>query len=96
MLLLLLQPWHPCFITQASNGLMVSTWTFLGVSLRLYLVSALQQYLQDNIFDPLELNSMGFSVNSKDKKSFTTLYTSGALQHETERLLVRQESILLI
>jgi CubicO group peptidase (beta-lactamase class C family) len=42
------------------------------------------QYLQDNIFDPLELNSMGFSVNTKDKKSFTTLYTSGAFSRDGE------------
>lgn len=42
------------------------------------------QYLQDNIFDPLELSSMGFSVNTKDKKSFTTLYTSGAFSRDGE------------
>jgi len=42
------------------------------------------QYLQDNLFDPLELNSMGFSVNPKDKKSFTTLYTSGAFSQDGE------------
>ncbi|MDA9154202.1 beta-lactamase family protein [Gammaproteobacteria bacterium] len=42
------------------------------------------QYLQDNIFDPLELNSMGFSVHPGDKKSFTTLYTSGAFSRDGE------------
>jgi CubicO group peptidase (beta-lactamase class C family) len=42
------------------------------------------QYLQDNIFDPLKLSSMGFSVNAKDKKSFTTLYTSGAFSRDGE------------
>jgi CubicO group peptidase (beta-lactamase class C family) len=42
------------------------------------------EYLQDNIFDPLKLNSMGFSVNSKDKKSFTTLYTSGLYSMDGE------------
>ena len=33
------------------------------------------EYLQKNIFDPLGLKSIGFSVNESDKDSFTTLYT---------------------
>ena len=41
-------------------------------------------YLQKNIFDPLNLKSIGFSVNSKDKNSFTTLYTSGAFSRDGE------------
>ena len=42
------------------------------------------EYLQNNIFDPLKLNSMGFSLNSNDKKSFTTLYTSGLYSMDGE------------
>ena len=41
-------------------------------------------YLQKNIFDPLGLKSIGFSVNPKDKDSFTTLYTSGAFSRDGE------------
>src|SRR6056300_324805 len=41
-------------------------------------------YLQKNIFDPLELKSIGFSVNPQDKDSFTTLYTSGAFSRDGE------------
>ena len=42
------------------------------------------EYLQKNIFDPLELKSIGFSVNPQDKDSFTTLYTSGAFSRDGE------------
>ena len=42
------------------------------------------KYLQKNIFDPLELKSIGFSVNELDKDSFTTLYTSGAFSRDGE------------
>ena len=41
-------------------------------------------YLQKNIFDPLNLKSMGFSVHSSDRASFTTLYTSGAFSRDGE------------
>ena len=41
-------------------------------------------YLQKSIFDPLNLNSMGFSVSKEDQKSFTTLYTSGAFSRDGE------------
>ena len=42
------------------------------------------EYLQKNIFDPLDLKSIGFSVNPRDKDSFTTLYTSGAFSRDGE------------
>ena len=42
------------------------------------------QYLQENIFDPLKLNSMGFAVKAKDNNSFTTLYTSGLFSRDGE------------
>ena len=42
------------------------------------------EYLQKNIFDPLGLKSIGFSVNESDKDSFTTLYTSGAFSRDGE------------
>ena len=42
------------------------------------------EYLQKNIFDPLELKSIGFSVNELDRDSFTTLYTSGAFSRDGE------------
>ena len=42
------------------------------------------QYLQENIFDPLKLNSMGFAVKPKDNNSFTTLYTSGLFSRDGE------------
>tara|TARA_Y100001980_G_C14530578_1_gene306506 strand:- start:51 stop:1373 length:1323 start_codon:yes stop_codon:yes gene_type:complete len=42
------------------------------------------EYLQKNIFDPLGLNSIGFSVKESDKDSFTTLYTSGAFSRDGE------------
>ncbi|MFL2724096.1 MAG: serine hydrolase domain-containing protein [Gammaproteobacteria bacterium] len=42
------------------------------------------EYLQKNIFDPLELKSIGFSVNERDRDSFTTLYTSGAFSRDGE------------
>ena len=42
------------------------------------------EYLQKNIFDPLDLKSIGFSVNPQDKDSFTTLYTSGAFSRDGE------------
>ncbi|MDA9307600.1 beta-lactamase family protein [Gammaproteobacteria bacterium] len=42
------------------------------------------QYLQENIFDPLKLNSMGFDVKPKDNNSFTTLYTSGLFSRDGE------------
>jgi len=41
-------------------------------------------YLQKNIFDPLELKSIGFSVNQADRGSFTTLYTSGLFSRDGE------------
>jgi len=41
-------------------------------------------YLQKNIFKPLGLKSIGFSVNPKDKGSFTTLYTSGLYSRDGE------------
>jgi len=41
-------------------------------------------YLQKNIFDPLNLKSMGFSVQPSDRASFTTLYTSGAFSRDGE------------
>ena len=43
-----------------------------------------EKYLQKNIFDPLNLKSIGFSVNEPDKDSFTTLYTSGAFSRDGE------------
>ena len=42
------------------------------------------EYLQKNIFEPLKLNSIGFQVAESDKKSFTTLYTSGAYSRDGE------------
>ena len=42
------------------------------------------EYLQKNIFDPLDLKSIGFSVNPQDIDSFTTLYTSGAFSRDGE------------
>ena len=42
------------------------------------------QYLQENIFDPLKLNSMGFAVKAKDNNYFTTLYTSGLFSRDGE------------
>ena len=42
------------------------------------------EYLQKNIFDPMGLNSIGFSVNKNDEDSFTTLYTSGAFSRDGE------------
>ena len=42
------------------------------------------EYLQKNIFDPLNLKSIGFAVNPNDKDSFTTLYTSGAFSRDGE------------
>ena len=42
------------------------------------------EYLRKNIFDPLELKSIGFSVNELDRDSFTTLYTSGAFSRDGE------------
>ena len=42
------------------------------------------EYLQKNIFDPLDLKSIGFSVNPQDKDLFTTLYTSGAFSRDGE------------
>ncbi len=42
------------------------------------------KYLQKNIFDPLNLTSIGFSVNASDRDSFTTLYTSGAFSRDGE------------
>ena len=41
-------------------------------------------YLQKNIFDPLSLKSMGFSVQPSDRANFTTLYTSGAFSRDGE------------
>jgi len=41
-------------------------------------------YLQKNIFDPLNLKSMGFSVQPSDRANFTTLYTSGAFSRDGE------------
>tara|TARA_B100000768_G_scaffold28709_1_gene27110 strand:- start:105 stop:1427 length:1323 start_codon:yes stop_codon:yes gene_type:complete len=41
-------------------------------------------YLDKNIFKPLKMNSTGFSVKSTDKKSFTSLYTSGAFSTDGE------------
>jgi CubicO group peptidase (beta-lactamase class C family) len=51
------------------------------------------EYLQKNIFDPLNLKSIGFSVTPSDKESFTTLYTSGAFSQEGE-LVAPSELIL--
>jgi len=44
----------------------------------------LQSICKKNIFDPLDLKSIGFSVNPQDKNSFTTLYTSGAFSRDGE------------
>ena len=41
-------------------------------------------YLKKNIFDPLNLKSMGFSVQPSDRANFTTLYTSGAFSRDGE------------
>ena len=41
-------------------------------------------YLKKNIFDPLNLKSMGFSVQPSDRDNFTTLYTSGAFSRDGE------------
>ena len=41
-------------------------------------------YLDKNIFKPLKMKSTGFSVKSTDKKSFTSLYTSGAFSTDGE------------
>jgi len=43
-----------------------------------------ENYLQINIFDPLNLTSIGFSVDPVDKKSFSTLYTSGVFSRDGE------------
>ena len=43
-----------------------------------------ENYLQKYIFDPLNMTSTGFSVDSSEKKSFTTLYTSGAFSRDGE------------
>ena len=42
------------------------------------------EYLQKNIFDPLNLKSIGFSVKPFDGDYFTTLYTSGAFSRDGE------------
>lgn len=42
------------------------------------------EYLDKNIFEPLKMNSTGFSVKAKDQKSFTTLYTSGTYRRDGE------------
>ena len=42
------------------------------------------EYLQKNIFDPLNLTSIGFSVKPNEVKHFTTLYTSGAFSRDGE------------
>jgi CubicO group peptidase (beta-lactamase class C family) len=42
------------------------------------------EYLQKNIFDPLNLTSIGFSVKPNEAKHFTTLYTSGAFSRDGE------------
>src|SRR5210317_9367 len=42
------------------------------------------EYLQKNIFDPLNLSSIGFSVKPNEAKHFTTLYTSGAFSRDGE------------
>ena len=41
-------------------------------------------YLDKNIFNPLQMNSTGFAVKPSDKKSFTSLYTSGAFSRDGE------------
>ena len=41
-------------------------------------------YLKKNIFDPLNLKSMGFSVQPSDRANFTSLYTSGAFSRDGE------------
>ena len=43
-----------------------------------------ENYLQKYIFDPLNMTSTGFSVDSSEKRSFTTLYTSGAFSRDGE------------
>ncbi|MDA8655545.1 beta-lactamase family protein [Gammaproteobacteria bacterium] len=42
------------------------------------------EYLQKNIFDPLNLTSIGFSVKPSESDHFTTLYTSGAFSRDGE------------
>ena len=42
------------------------------------------EYLQKNIFDPLNLTSIGFSVKPSEADHFTTLYTSGAFSRDGE------------
>ena len=42
------------------------------------------EYLQKNIFDPLNLTSIGFSVKPSEAEHFTTLYTSGAFSRDGE------------
>ena len=42
------------------------------------------EYLQKNIFDPLNLTSIGFSVKPSEVDHFTTLYTSGAFSRDGE------------
>ena len=41
-------------------------------------------YLEKNIFKPLNMNSTGFSVKPSEKASFTTLYTSGTYRRDGE------------
>ena len=41
-------------------------------------------YLEKNIFKPLNMNSTGFSVKPSEKDSFTTLYTSGMYRRDGE------------
>lgn len=41
-------------------------------------------YLEKNIFKPLNMNSTGFSVKPSEKASFTTLYTSGMYRRDGE------------
>lgn len=56
----------------------------LGCVVEIITKMTFADYLQKNIFDPLDLKSMGFSVKPSDRASFTTLYTSGAFSRDGE------------
>ena len=56
----------------------------LGCVVEIITKMTFADYLQKNIFDPLDLKSMGFSVKPSDSASFTTLYTSGAFSRDGE------------
>ena len=56
----------------------------LGCVVEVITKMTFDDYLKKNIFDPLNLKSMGFSVQPSDRANFTTLYTSGAFSRDGE------------